>query len=73
MVNAETHCKCQTCGRTFVMRKSCPDEIAATKFFVYADLNYYRCPVCYKKYKREEEKARSDGFFKWIAFKWKNG
>lgn len=61
------------CGKDFVAKKECVDEIEATKFFIYADINYYRCPVCYKKYKREEEKARSDGFLKWLAFKWKNG
>lgn len=37
------------CGKDFVAKKECVDEIAATKFFIYADLNYYRCPVCYKK------------------------
>lgn len=50
MVNAETHCKCQTCGRTFVMRKSCPDEIAAGRFLLWTELNCDRCPSCYRKY-----------------------
>ena len=50
MAKAEAHCKCQTCGRTFVMRKDCPDELSATRFQIWADLNCTRCPSCYRKY-----------------------
>ena len=46
------------CGKDFVAKKECVDEIEATKFFIYADLNYCRCPVCQKNIK--ERKKRQD-------------
>lgn len=42
---------CIDCGREFSIKKSCPDEISATQFQIWADLNCTRCPSCYRKYR----------------------
>lgn len=41
---------CIDCGREFSIKKSCPDELSATRFQIWADLNCTRCPFCYRKH-----------------------
>lgn len=41
---------CIDCGRKFSIKKSCPDELSATRFQIWADLNCTRCSSCYQKY-----------------------
>lgn len=55
MAKATVTCKCNTCGKDFVVTKICRNCSAATDFANYAATHYDECKDCFAQRMRDEQ------------------